>query len=203
MPFSRLLFLVGICLARGIMGDVLDPSNYAATDVIVTDVAIIGGGSAGTYAAINLRKMGQKVVLVEKKKHLGGHTNTYTDHSTKVTVDYGVQAFLNSSISLNYFAQLEVPVTNYLPPMLDFQEVDFSTGQPVIFNSSRGIVGGLLSWQNILGWILHGTSPSLSTQTFYCPSGSLSKNITYPTSHSFYTSVLRECQTLFNNRLST
>lgn len=141
MTFLILLFLVGTCLARVIMGDVLDPSNYDAADVIITDVAIIGGGAAGTYAAINLQKMGQKVVLVEKNKRLGGHTNTYTDHSTKVTVDYGAQAFLNSTVSLNYFAHLGVPVTNYLPPRLSFQEADFNTGQPVIFNASRDISG--------------------------------------------------------------
>ena len=77
-----------------------DPSNYASDHVITRDVAIIGGGATGTYAAINLKLLGDSVVVVEKENILGGHTNTYTDPSTGVNVDYGVQAFWNSMSSM-------------------------------------------------------------------------------------------------------
>lgn len=76
-----------------------DPSNFASDHVITRDVAVIGGGATGTYAAINLKLLGESVVLVEKENILGGHTNTYTDPTTGVTVDYGVQAFWNSMSS--------------------------------------------------------------------------------------------------------
>jgi len=76
-----------------------DPSNYASDDVITRDVAVVGGGATGTYGAINLKLLGKSVVLVEKEAMLGGHTNTYTDPTTGVSVDYGTQAFWNSTSS--------------------------------------------------------------------------------------------------------
>ena len=42
-------------------------TQYDAQDVIVLDVAVIGGGSSGTYGAVNLYAMGQSVVLIEKE----------------------------------------------------------------------------------------------------------------------------------------
>ena len=76
--------------------DEFDPANYASDDIITRDVAIIGGGATGTYAAINLQLAGKSVALVEKQDRLGGHTHTYIDPITNISVDYGVQAFWNS-----------------------------------------------------------------------------------------------------------
>jgi hypothetical protein len=42
-------------------------SESVANSVISCDVCIIGGGSAGTYAAVRLRDLGQSVVVVEAK----------------------------------------------------------------------------------------------------------------------------------------
>ncbi|CAG7963497.1 unnamed protein product [Penicillium salamii] len=133
----RILLTVGSYLVMHVAGNILDPKSYDPKDVIVTDVAIIGGGAAGTYAAINLREMGQKVVLVEKKKHLGGHTNTYTDHTNNVTVDYGVQAYMNNTATLDFFAHFGVPLVNYGLLNITFEAADFNTGQPVQFAPSR------------------------------------------------------------------
>ncbi|KAJ5464212.1 hypothetical protein N7475_007347 [Penicillium sp. IBT 31633x] len=134
-------FLGVLCLAMPIISASFDPKNYAKDDVLVTDIAVIGGGSSGTYAAINLRKMGQSVVVVEKKKHLGGHTNTYTNHVTGATVDYGVQAYLNSSITLDYFDHFNVPLVNYTGFDVIIALADFNTGNPVAFNPSRNLTG--------------------------------------------------------------
>lgn len=107
--------------------DCFDPANYDSSDVITRDIAIIGGGSSGTYSAINLRELGQSVVVVEREDVLGGHTNTYTDPSTGLTVDFGVQDYLNSSVTLEYFAHFNISLVSpsasstYLP-------VDFTTG---------------------------------------------------------------------------
>jgi heterodisulfide reductase subunit A-like polyferredoxin len=79
-----------------------DPANYAAKDIITRDVAVIGGGSSGVYAAINLRAKGKSVVVVEKEPALGGHTNSYTDPATNISVDYGVQAFWNSKFDYTF-----------------------------------------------------------------------------------------------------
>lgn len=54
-----------------------DPASYSSDNVITRDVAIIGGGATGTYAAMNfLLKQRKSLVVVEKEAVLGGHTNT-------------------------------------------------------------------------------------------------------------------------------
>ena len=135
----RILLAAILCLSIPVTGNILDPASYAPEDVIVTDVAIIGGGAAGTYAAINLQQMGQKVVVVEERKHLGGHTNTHTDRSTNITIDYGVQAYLNNSVTLDFFAHFDVPLIDYGDPSIAFRPADFKTGQPSDFKPSRDL----------------------------------------------------------------
>jgi hypothetical protein len=80
-------------------------------EVIPCDVAIIGGGSAGTYAAIAITDKKKRVVVLEQRARLGGHTETYTDKGTGTAVDYGVQIWHNSSTVLNYFKRLNVSLT--------------------------------------------------------------------------------------------
>lgn len=108
-----------------------DPSNYATVDVLYCDIAVIGGGSSGTYAAINLRELGQRVIVVEKENVLGGHTNTYTDAATGLTVDYGVQAYLDSPVTRDWFAHFDVGLEAYAVSDSSYLPVDFTTGQVV------------------------------------------------------------------------
>lgn len=93
--------------------------------IIVRDVAIIGGGASGTFSAVRLRDQGKSVVLIEKESILGGHTNTYQDPVTKVTVDYGVEVFHNQQIVKDYFNRLNVAWT-IAPP-------DFGTGGTPVY----------------------------------------------------------------------
>lgn len=83
--------------------------NSDNANVITRDVCIIGGGSSGTYSAIQLQKAGKSVVVVEKEKFMGGHTNTYADPATNQTIDYGVVVFENNQIVKDYFDYLGVP----------------------------------------------------------------------------------------------
>ncbi|KAF5568749.1 amine oxidase [Fusarium napiforme] len=62
------------------------PKNKDATQAIAVDVAIVGGGGSGGYAAVQLREnYGKKIVVIEKQKKLGGHAEScdqwlkYTD----------------------------------------------------------------------------------------------------------------------------
>lgn len=96
MSVSRVLCFAWISYALRVTADPFNPKNYANKDVITRDVAVIGGGSTGTYAAVNLQNLGKSTVLVERENILGGHTNTYTDPATNITVDYGLQAFWDS-----------------------------------------------------------------------------------------------------------
>ncbi|RAL08489.1 amine oxidase, flavin-containing superfamily [Aspergillus homomorphus CBS 101889] len=85
-------------------------SQFEEQDTITRDVAILGGGSAGTYAAIRLRQMGQSVIVVEKEGRLGGHTHTYSEPTTGIPVDYAVLYFEDKPWVRDYFAHFNIPV---------------------------------------------------------------------------------------------
>nr|UBX54548.1 NAD binding protein [Aspergillus sp.] len=127
--------------------DIFHPNHYASDDVIRRDVAVIGGGSSGTYGAINLRRRGQSVVLVEKAAVLGGHTNTYTDPVSGTAIDYGVQAFWNISVTHDYFAYLGIPTTQYTGDARTDVYADFQTGTRVTVNSSSNYTAYLQQLQ--------------------------------------------------------
>ncbi|AEO67406.1 uncharacterized protein THITE_2116300 [Thermothielavioides terrestris NRRL 8126] len=95
--------------------DQFDPSCYASADVLTRNVAVIGGGSSGTYAAVKLRDAGRSVVVIEKQDKLGGKTETYTVPGTGTTIDYGVQVFWNTSVVTDFFSRLNVPIAPFQP----------------------------------------------------------------------------------------
>ncbi|GKT41959.1 beta-cyclopiazonate dehydrogenase [Colletotrichum spaethianum] len=86
---------------------------------IDVDVAIIGGGSAGVHAAINLKDAGVTFAVIEKKNQIGGHAETYTDPKTLVPANVGVVVFENTETVGNYFSRLNVSTikTNPSPPL--------------------------------------------------------------------------------------
>lgn len=77
-------------------------------DVIKTDICTIGGGASGTYAAVRLHDLGQKVLLIEREAVLGGRTNTYIDPQTNQTVDYGVESIRTLPVVEEYFQHLGI-----------------------------------------------------------------------------------------------
>jgi len=80
-----------------------DASSLADLITMRRDVAIIGGGSSGTHAAITLKDQGHTVVIVESKDRMGGHTETYIDPASGQPVDYGVVVFHNEDFVKKYF----------------------------------------------------------------------------------------------------
>lgn len=131
-------FLITLLLVQSITGRPGSSSSgtdvpnidWDEKDIITRDICIIGGGSSGTYAAVRLRDMNQSVVIVERKNRLGGNTQTYTDPSTQVKIDIGVQAFHNTTIVTNYFARFGIPLTTteLTIPGVVTEYVDFRTG---------------------------------------------------------------------------
>ncbi|KAK5651937.1 hypothetical protein OQA88_11479 [Cercophora sp. LCS_1] len=107
--------------------------DFDPSDVINKDVAIIGGGAAGSHAAVRLREnYGKGVVVVERETTLGGHVNTYIDRETGQVHDYGVAVYFPYEDAMDFFTQ--VNVTTYLNPGFgNNREVyaDFTTGQTV------------------------------------------------------------------------
>lgn len=97
------------------------------------DVAIIGGGSGGIHAAIQLKDAGAKVVVIEKKDQIGGHAETYTDPSSGIPANIGVVIFEDTDVVNKYFDRLKVkktkgnPVASAPTPQL----YDFSLGFPI------------------------------------------------------------------------
>ena len=108
----------------------IDVSKYSPFDIITRDVCIIGGGPAGTHAAIRLRQHNKSVVVVEKQDRLGGQTNTYIDPESGRAVDYGVTYFQNLSSVRDMFGHFEIPLTK---AVFDYKMhmFDFRTGTPV------------------------------------------------------------------------
>lgn len=80
--------------------------------------------------------MGQSVVLAEKEAVLGGHINTYTDDRTGVTVDYGVQAFWNSSTAWDNFKLLGISGEAYSITPLTNAFYGFATGTSLMVPAS-------------------------------------------------------------------
>ncbi|KAK4122077.1 putative FAD dependent oxidoreductase [Parathielavia appendiculata] len=121
--------------------DLFDDRSYASHDVITRDVAVIGGGSSGTYTAINLRALGKSVIVVEKNNRLGGHTYTYADPSTGVTINWGLQAIYNISAARDYLSLLGVLMGPFQPNPVTRTYADFKTGKPVSAPKSPGFAG--------------------------------------------------------------
>ncbi|KAG9196219.1 hypothetical protein G6011_01340 [Alternaria panax] len=85
-------------------------SSFDPKNIIIRDVAIIGGGSSGTHAAISLKDAGKSLMVIEIKGRLGGHTETHTDPVTGRAQDYGVLIYHNESTVLDYFARFDIPL---------------------------------------------------------------------------------------------
>lgn len=103
----------------------------AAGPLVLRDVCILGGGAAGTYAAMRLRDSGRSVVVLERSARLGGHAETFRDPASQVPIDIGVQIFPDNPLVRNYFGRFNVPLIT--PPRTAGvnQFVDFRTGAPV------------------------------------------------------------------------
>jgi Flavin containing amine oxidoreductase len=124
--------------------DVLKASGYAAAGSLAArfgarpalagqdsslacDVCVIGGGSAGTYAAVRLRDLGKTVVLIERAGRLGGHANTY--YANGVPIDIGVRYFEDIPLVQQYFTRLNVSAVQTFPGATPTTYVDFQNGQ--------------------------------------------------------------------------
>jgi hypothetical protein len=113
----------------------MNEDNVAGTTIITRDVVIIGGGVAGTYAALRLKDHGKSVVVIEAKDKLGGHTETYHDQETGKIVEMGVQWYHDLPIVHDYFKRFDIPLT----PMKD-DPSDVGTGRTMYMDFSTGKV---------------------------------------------------------------
>ncbi|MCJ1353601.1 MAG: hypothetical protein MMC33_003588 [Icmadophila ericetorum] len=107
-----------------------DTACYSSSDIITREVAVVGGGSSGTYGAIKLSDMGRSAVVIEKESLLGGHVNTYTDPENGVKIDYGVIVFANNSVVIDFFARFGISLVPLsVPSGGTTVYADFKTGR--------------------------------------------------------------------------
>jgi hypothetical protein len=116
-------------------------------------VAIVGGGAAGTYAAVRLADLGNTTIVIEKNAYLGGATYTYTDNGTGMPVNLGVQFLQDTPKVRNYVEKLGV----YLFPAILSSNatrisVDFQTGKAVPehqFPSPSAVMAGMRAYAQV------------------------------------------------------
>lgn len=116
-------------------------SSYFPNNVVERDFAIIGGGAAGTYAAISLADQNKTFALVEISDKLGGHTRTFFDSAKNVYVDFGVQLYLDTPVVRNFFNRLDTPLANFNPASFGKPNYFDFTKQVPVTNYSRGALG--------------------------------------------------------------
>lgn len=141
-----------------------------ANAAIDTDIAIIGGGGSGAYAAVRLREdFGKDIVVVEKQNRLvrgfvfkpflagdhvansfqGGHTQTYHDPTTNKPFDYGVNVFTNLTASMDFFGRFNIPVQSPVFRQGPTLYADFTTGKAVDYTppSTTEVTGAITRWR--------------------------------------------------------
>ena len=112
-----------------------DPTAYNPEDVIVTDVAVVGGGSAGVYTAVRLQDYNKSIVIIEKNDYLGGHAETYVDPQSGVPINLGVIAFPQTQTVRDYFARFNVSLEIFSLSYPVGTYIDFSTGRIVDYTA--------------------------------------------------------------------
>jgi hypothetical protein len=150
--FSTLLIVLSYVRSALSQDSQFDISSFKSGDIIVRDVVIIGGGSAGTHAAISLKDKGKSVIVIEQKGRLGGHTETYTDPATGIAQDYGVSIYHDISTVRNYFQRFNIPLMTNSYGTTPTAEYDLRTGKAVnaTHPSQQAIGAALGKWATFL-----------------------------------------------------
>lgn len=73
-----------VLLAASVFAHTIHDSQFKPKDIITKDVAVIGGGASGTYAAIRLKDKGKTVALIEQKNHLVSITASFPQRTQNV-----------------------------------------------------------------------------------------------------------------------
>ena len=132
--FSRVFVVVCCFLLCGLAEYSFDPTSYHPHDVITTDVAVVGGGSAGVYTAVRLQDYNKSIVIIEKNDYIGGHAETYIDPQSNIPINLGVVVFPKTQITKDYFARFEVPLAPLDYSSAPVSYIDFSTGDSVAYD---------------------------------------------------------------------
>lgn len=127
--------------------------DFSKTEIIERDVAIIGGGASGTYAAVRLREdFNTSIIVIEPKDRLGGHVDTYTVPETNTTLEYGVQSYMQYGPSVGFFERFGVQLGPFASRALRPFNVDVETGKLLNYTapSAAAVTEALKKWQEFV-----------------------------------------------------
>ncbi|KAJ5184047.1 hypothetical protein N7492_001663 [Penicillium capsulatum] len=141
-----------LCRAYSPSQAILKDSHPAPSRILIRDVLIVGGGASGTYAAVRLQQdFNKSIVLVEQKSILGGHTHTYHDTSSNITIDTGVIVYHHLPAVHSFFGRFNIPLTNFSFDTSIVRNVDFRTGRPVdVPSTDNDTATAFAKWAELL-----------------------------------------------------
>jgi hypothetical protein len=175
------------------------PTNYTT---ILRDVVVIGGGSSGTYAAVNLLASGRSVAVLEKQGRLGGHVETYHDPATDTPFNLGVILYYNNTINNAYFSLLNVPTAPNVGTAASNIYLDFATGKPVPgFDPETqvdGFLPALLAYNSYISETYPYLTLSYENLTYPVPDELLQPFTVFAERHNF-TAMLQLYESLAQN----
>lgn len=129
MPRAPFLFFL-LTLKLDVTRAEINERNFSPLKIVTRDVAIIGGGASGTYAAVRLREdLNTSIVIIEPQNRLGGHVDTYTIPGTNTTIEYGVQSYMNYGPTPGFFNRFGVETVPFAARRLTTINVDITTGK--------------------------------------------------------------------------
>ncbi len=100
------------------------------------DTIIIGGGVAGLSAAVRLASQNRRVLLLERRQHLGGRTYSFRDEKTGDVVDNGQHLMMGCyRETMAYLRTIGSAELVSLQPRLHIPFADVITGNRAILRS--------------------------------------------------------------------
>jgi squalene-associated FAD-dependent desaturase len=115
------------------------------------DVLILGGGFAGLSCAVALAAKGRKVLVLEKKPHLGGRAYSFDDPAAGLSVDNGQHLFMGCYRATRRFLKTigtEDKLDIYRDVVVDYAEpggkrdrLDCPSWLPAPFHLAAGLMG--------------------------------------------------------------
>ncbi|EDU40516.1 Monoamine oxidase [Pyrenophora tritici-repentis] len=130
-PLSTVVLLASLVSSALSAPSQYDFSKIDPSQIIQRDVVVVGAGSAGLHAAINLIDHNKTVMVIEMKSRVGGHFETARDPISGRSAEAGVVILHNEPQVKQFFGRFNVPLRNIslndLGP--SSRPVDLRTGQ--------------------------------------------------------------------------